>query len=330
MTPLPAELVDRARQIDIFVTAQNLGARLKRISAAEHVGPCPACGGTDRFSVNTRKQAWNCRGGGGGRDAISLVMHVEGLDFREAVEWLVGEAAEPKRSPPPEPVAVDPPKPASDEAARNRKIAARIVADLVAITGTPGEQYLREVRKIDVDAIADVIERTDAIGWHPSVLFREDGHRFDGRCLGCIIGIMSDPVTAAPTGAISRTWLAPDLTKIGKAKTLGTPAGIIRLSLDEDVLEGLHLAEGLETALDPMARGFRPMWAAGSTALMSKFPVLAGIEALTVFADHDQNGAGQRAASEAAERWLAADREVHVYQRETTGDLNDAFREVKG
>jgi hypothetical protein len=159
MTPLPAELVDRARQVDLLVTAQGLGARLKRISAAEHVGACPACGGTDRFSVNTRKQAWNCRGGGGGRDAISLVMHVEGLDFREAVEWLVGEAAEPKRHHPPEAAAVDPPKPAGDEEARKLRSAARIVADLVPIKDTPGERYLREVRKVDVDAIADVIER---------------------------------------------------------------------------------------------------------------------------------------------------------------------------
>ena len=140
---------------------------------------------------------------------------------------------------------------------------------------------------------------------------------------------MTDPVTAAPTGAISRTYLGPDGRKVGKAKTLGAPAGIIRLSLDEDVLGGLHLAEGLETALDVMAKGFRPAWSVGSTPIMAKFPLLAGIEALTLFADHDENGAGLRAASEAASRWLAAGRETHVYQRETTGDLNDAFREAK-
>ena len=140
---------------------------------------------------------------------------------------------------------------------------------------------------------------------------------------------MTDPVSAAPTGAISRTYLDSDGNKVLKAKTLGSPAGVIRLTPDDEVLSGLHLAEGLETALDAMARGFRPMWSAGSTSIMAKFPLLAGIECLTIFADHDENGAGQRAASEAAARWLAAGRETHVYQREIPGDLNDAGREAR-
>ena len=188
--------------------------------------------------------------------------------------------------------------------------------------------YLRVERKIDTEVIADVLERVDAIGWHPAVPFREKGHPLDGKRLGCIIAVMTDVITAAPTGAISRTYIREG-RKVCPAKTLGSPAGIVRLSLDEDVLEGLHIAEGLETALDVMAEGFRPCWSTGSTALMAKFPVLAGIECLTVVADHDLNGAGLRAASEAADRWQTAGRETHVFQRETPGDFNDAFREIE-
>ena len=36
---------------------------------------------------------------------------------------------------------------------------------------------------------------------------------------------------------------------------------------------------------------------------MAKFPVLAGIGALTLLVDHDESGAGQRAAEECAARW---------------------------
>jgi phage/plasmid primase-like uncharacterized protein len=81
---LPAELVDRARQADLLATAQSLGgARLRRVTSTEWAGPCLKCGGDDRFSVNTKKQVWHCRGCAlGGADAISLVMHVRGLDFR--------------------------------------------------------------------------------------------------------------------------------------------------------------------------------------------------------------------------------------------------------
>jgi hypothetical protein len=326
---IPDELIERARAVDLLTEAQRLGAKLKHVGGGEHVGPCVVCSGRDRFSVNVRKRVWFCRYcGKGGSDALSLVAHARGLDlreaddFREAIRSLIGEEEEPKR-----------PQPDDGNVARNLRSAARLVAELVPVRGTPGERYFHELREIDVKAIADVLERTDAIGWHPEVHFHQPDpeqphHGHHAQKLGAIIAIMTDPITAKPTGAISRTYLAPDLTKIGKAKTLGSPAGIVRLSLDEDVLSGLHLAEGLETALDAMAKGFRPTWSTGSTALMAKFPVLVGIEALTIFADHDHNGAGQRAASEAASRWLAAGREAHIYQRETPGDLNDAFREA--
>jgi hypothetical protein len=105
--------------------------------------------------------------------------------------------------------------------------------------------------------------------------------------------------------------------KVTKAKGLG-PAGIVRLSH-----ERLHIAEGLETALGAMSKGLRPMWATGSTAIMAKFPVLSGIKALTIIADHDANGAGERAAAEVASRWREAGKEARVWRPKSIGDLND-------
>jgi hypothetical protein len=180
------------------------------------------------------------------------------------------------------------------EASRALAIAAKIVSDLRPLIGSPGEAYLRDVRKIDIAAIGDVLESVDAIGWHCAAYFNEPGHALHAQKLSAIVGIMTDVKTAQPTGAISRTYVGADLTKIGKAKTLGSPAGIIRLSPDDEVLGGLFLAEGLETALAGMAIGLRPMWSTGSTGLMSSFPVLAGIEALNVVVDNDLNGAGER------------------------------------
>jgi putative DNA primase/helicase len=138
---------------------------------------------------------------------------------------------------------------------------------------------------------------------------------------------MTDAVTAKPTGAISRTYLGPDGRKVGKAKTLGSPAGIVRLSPDEDVEGGLHLCEGLETGLCAMSLGFRPLWATGSTSLMRVFPVLGGVECLTTLADRDGNGAGEEAATESARRWRAAGREAPVKRlNQGLGDINDAVR----
>jgi hypothetical protein len=182
------------------------------------------------------------------------------------------------------------------------------------------------VRHIDTYRIADVLERTDAIGWHPAVYFNHEGHELHGRKLGCIVGIMTDPITARPTGAISRTYIGPNGMKLGKAKTLGRPQGIVRLSPDEDVTGGLFLCEGLETGLTGLAAGYRPMWSTGSTGLMAKFPVLSGVETLTVIADHDAKGGGEAAAQEVAGRWRAAGREARILRPTQLGDLNTILR----
>ncbi|HKI14287.1 MAG TPA: CHC2 zinc finger domain-containing protein [Roseiarcus sp.] len=329
---IPSHLIDSARNVDILAVAQARTS-LKRVAPNEYAGPCPACDGHDRFAVNTRNSVFNCRGcGAKGKGAIDLVMHVDGCDFREAVERLAGRVIEarPRPSTVGEAHVARAAAKAAPEAAegdtRALAIAANIVAKMRPLAGTPGEAYLRDVRKIDVSEIKDVLERADAIGWHPAVYFNEPGHPLHGQRLGCIIGVMTDAKTAQPTGAISRTYLAPDGTKIGKAKTLGAPAGIVRLTPDEDVLAGLFLAEGIETALDGMSRGLRPMWSTGSTGLMKSFPVLAGIESLNVIVDHDLNSAGERAAREVEARWRAAGKEVNLYLPNKPGDLNDMSR----
>lgn len=78
-----------AKKVDILAAARKHGRTLKRQGRAEWVGPCRACGGRDRFGVNTRKQWFNCRGFGGG-DVIKMVMHLEGVDFNAACELLTG------------------------------------------------------------------------------------------------------------------------------------------------------------------------------------------------------------------------------------------------
>ena len=204
---------------------------------------------------------------------------------------------------------------------RHIGIAKSIVDGLVCLRGSPGEAYLGNTRQIEVTAIVDVLERTDSIGWHPAVLFRQEGHPLSGKRLGCIVAIMTDADMGKPTGGISRTYIHEG-QKVAKAKGLG-PAGVVRLSLDEDVLGGLHVAEGIETALAAMSIGLRPTWSTGSTAIMAKFPVVAGIEALSILADNDPNGAGERAARELQTRWQSAGREARVWKPKTRGDLND-------
>jgi DNA primase len=88
---IPVEKVATVRAADILATARRF-TTLKREGSNEHVGPCPRCGGRDRFGVNTRKRVFNCRGCGARGDVIALVMIAQGVSFAEAVAELAGQA----------------------------------------------------------------------------------------------------------------------------------------------------------------------------------------------------------------------------------------------
>ena len=329
-----------ARSISVVEIAERHGANLKK-QGRELVGPCPVCGGReDKFAVWPDKNIWNCRGLGAGGGAIDLEMHLSGNSFVDAVKTLIGgDAGTPtRRQPTAEEIKAreaERKRGEAEERARKESSAAKIVARLQPIAGTPGETYLRDVRKIDVShwAIKRALEDVDALGWCERVYFREEGHELHGQWLGAIIGILTDPVSGARTGGISRTYLHQG-KKIGKAKSLGgvERLGIIRLSPDDEVGAGLHICEGLELAMSGMSdprMNFCPMWAAGSTVTLAKFPILGGIECLTILADNDENEASVDAASITYWRWKDAGREVHIRQPKERGDLNDITRRAR-
>src|SRR5919202_2476669 len=64
--------------------------RLKKVAmtaGGEYAGPCPFCGGHDRFRVQPARGRWWCRGCSDGRrwqDAIGYVRQREGVGFAEA------------------------------------------------------------------------------------------------------------------------------------------------------------------------------------------------------------------------------------------------------
>jgi hypothetical protein len=84
--------VSAARAVPILDAFERCGVPLSRLrrSGAEYTGPCPSCGGKDRFSLAPSKGVFNCRGAEGG-DAIALAQHLTGEDFLDACEILTGE-----------------------------------------------------------------------------------------------------------------------------------------------------------------------------------------------------------------------------------------------
>jgi phage/plasmid primase-like uncharacterized protein len=89
---LDSEIVERARAVDMLALVHKHGIKLAK-RAREYIGPCPHCGGKDRFAVNPTKGVFLCRqcNAAGGSGAIDLQMFITGGSFPQAIEALTGE-----------------------------------------------------------------------------------------------------------------------------------------------------------------------------------------------------------------------------------------------
>jgi len=180
--------------------------------------------------------------------------------------------------------------------------------------GTAVEKYVasRQLRLPD--------RHQEVLRFHPSCPFGKDTRH------PCMLALYRD-IRTNEAKAIHRTALTPDGKKIDR-KFLGPVDGCaIKLTPDEDVTEGLTIGEGVETVLAGMALNFRPAWALGAANSIAKFPVLSGIECLTILVDHDASGTGQASALECSRRWTKAGREVfRVVPAALGADMADVVR----
>ena len=252
-----------------------------------------------------------------GGDIIELIKVERGCSFGEALHY-AGQFVSELRS-------RDAPTPRTftrrdDSDNDDEQRIARALAswsEVQPLRGTLAEEYLRS-RCIEVpDAALDVL------GFHPACPWEQ------GR-MPALVALVRDIITSEPIG-IHRTALTDDARKLGSPKMMGLKkGGAIKLS-GRVVTSELAIAEGVETALSATLLGFGPAWSVIDAGGLSKFPVLPGIERLTVAVDHDVKGAGQRAAAETKARWEAAGLRVRTIMSLTPGhDFNDVLRVRKG
>jgi len=88
--PSFADWIDDARAISCERALALVGGGPKGRLISNRGYPCPACGGRDRFSINTAKNLFFCRNSGASGDGIALVEYVRGCNFLSACEILTG------------------------------------------------------------------------------------------------------------------------------------------------------------------------------------------------------------------------------------------------
>lgn len=291
MTPAFEDWRRRADDCDLLETAVKYGAVLKR-ARRENIGPCPACGGRDRFSVNVVKNKWHCRGHGGGHGPIGMVQHIAGLSFLQACEELTGE-----------PCPAGPARPLSEaeQAERNRRrldneaaqrareaeheryesntreAAIAIWDASQGIQGTLAETYLRS-RGIILPEYPDVLR------FHGGLPYPNQRRNYP--VLVCRVDDIGGDLTA-----IWRIYLREDGRKadVDSPKLGLGPAsgGAVRLG---GVGRKIAVAEGLESSLGYwlLTGQKHPAWAALSTSGLVNFEAPLGVEHVCIAPDGDR------------------------------------------
>jgi len=255
----------------------------------------------------TKAGCWYDHENSVGGDLIDLIEHVHGVPFREAVtyaEHIIGSVPTLETSP--AWAAFE--RSADVDSTRHQCRAGELWREAVPIVGTTALRYLarRSIVELPVGVDGAVLR------FHPAC-------PFGNTRIPCMLAIMRDIHSDEPR-AIYRTALTPTAEKIGRM-ALGPKTGaVVKLSPDEEVTQGLAIGEGVETVLSGMQLGFCPAWALGDAAAVESFPVISGIEALTILVDNDANGRGQSAALRCSTRWTEVGREVFRVIPDCCGD----------
>jgi len=237
-------------------------------------GPCPLCGGKDRFRMDDKdgKGTYICGQCGAG-DGWELVRKSLGCGFKEAAKSVSDVLGI---------IEVAPFQPKVEKDPKER-LNALWNSSLPSVKGDPVSRYL-EARGIKT-APQDV--RFCASCWEPDTK----------RNYPAMVAMVRDGKGKAIT--LHRTYLEGN----GKAK-IDSPKklmpGISKLQSVAIRLmpagETLGIAEGIETALSAAERFRVPVWAAVNSGILETFIPPEGVKSVVVFGDNDENFTGQKAA----------------------------------
>lgn len=272
-------------------------------------GPCPMCGGTDRYRYDNNRNDgdWYCNNCGTG-DGFKLLMDALGIDFSEAakrVDRVVNNIEE------------KPFKPEVDTEKRRKELNSvwatgkqpEVAVNYLTSRGIPTE-LIEDLRDIRGAARLRMYEDNEYVGMIPAML-------------ALIRSPKGEPVS------IHRTYITSD----GKQKKIMPPLQnitgcCVRLGEPNDTLV---LAEGIETALAASCLTGHAAWATISAHGLAEMKSIPGhVKRVIIAADNDESFTGQAAAFTCAKYMSQRLHvETEVTMPETIGfDMLDVLSEL--
>lgn len=243
----------------------------------EH-GPCPVCGGQDRFRFDDKdgKGTYYCGSCGAG-NGFTLLQNFHSWDFATAaaeVDRIMGNTK------------MESVKQEQTEQQKLENIKTVLKESKRLVVGDPVWTYLdSRCGPLDPSRVLD-------LRYHPGLYHPEAGMK-----LPCMIGIMRYPNNDGAT--LHRTFLTPEGKKANVASVRRLMPGktilgsAVRIGLEHHTV---CLAEGIETTLCAATRMGVPGFAAISAEGMKAWDPPAYVRKVFVMGDNDSSFTGQAAA----------------------------------
>jgi len=242
-------------------------------------GPCPCCGGKDRFRWDNKegRGTYYCTHCGAG-DGMDLAIKYTGRDFKTVAAEIDGMLGN---------IKYERAKPEMTDESQMQMLRDVWAATRPIETGDLVDKYLA-TRNLDE------LVYSKALRFSPALRDGEGGIR---PCMVAMVGVYGEPKYST----MHRTFLRSD--GLGKAEMQSPrknmpgrlPDGAC-VALSEYTGGPLGIAEGIETAMSASNMFQMPVWAALNAGMLEKWTPPEGCTEVVIYGDNDVKFGGQKSA----------------------------------